>query len=141
MCQSEASSAGLARAANFKALLAANGASAASRFNLSGANWIRPDGVAIASSIANLFAGTLLVPIAQHADGSYLHQGDGSYNWSGAADPNTAGTAALTCNNWSSNSSSSTGESGFAADVTGQFFGSWNANPCSYSNSVFCFEN
>lgn len=141
MCQSEASSAGLANAANFKALLATNGASAASRFNLSGANWIRPDGLLIASSITNLFAGNLLVPIAQHADGSYMHQGDGSYNWSGAADPNTAGTAALTCNNWSSNASSSTGESGFASEVTLSFFGSWNADPCNGSNSVFCFEN
>jgi hypothetical protein len=141
MCQSEASSAGLANSANFKAFLATNGASAASRFNLSGANWIRPDGLPIASSIANLLAANLLVPIAQHADGSYLHSGDGSYNWSGAADPNTAGTAAVTCNNWSSNSSSSTGESGFASLVGGSFFGSWAADPCSYSNSVFCFEN
>jgi len=113
LCATEASNAGLR--VPFKALLAINGATAASRFATSfELPWVRPDGVAIAPTAAGLFSADFInTGIAQSADGlQYL----GYYwVWTGAQDPTTAGTLGTTCNNWGSAGSADyayTGNSG-----------------------------
>jgi hypothetical protein len=96
-CQSDATAAGLS--GTYRALLATNGASALSRFNLSGAPWVRVDNAVIlptaqAWSTATTFdTGPNLTANGQTNWGNYMH-------WGGAPDMNTAGTAASTCNNW-----------------------------------------
>jgi hypothetical protein len=96
-CQSDATAAGLS--GTYRALLATTGASALSRFNLSGAPWVRVDNAVVlptaqAWSTATTFdTGPNLTANGQTNWGNYMH-------WGGAADMNTAGTAASTCNNW-----------------------------------------
>jgi hypothetical protein len=122
LCQSEATSAGLS--GTFKALLATTTASAASRFNQSGAPWVRVDGVALAPTAAALFAsGTLIwdLPLNIPADNS--GQRSNSSQWSGAPSPPSGtnlltlvGTATTTCQDWSSGASTDTGNAGRVFD-------------------------
>ena len=72
ICQNEANSAGLPNAGHFRALLASLGAAAISRFDLTGAAWIRPDGVRITTAASNIGSGPLLATISQLADGEYV---------------------------------------------------------------------
>jgi hypothetical protein len=96
LCQDEAMQAGLK--GTFKALLATDGASAASRFNVDGSPWVRPDGVVIARTGAELFASDYLESaIYQSADGLGYYANYGV--WTGAIDPTTAGTSDTTCKN------------------------------------------
>ncbi|MDD4997504.1 MAG: hypothetical protein PHI99_05100 [Syntrophales bacterium] len=101
LCATEADTAGLS--GTYKALLATNGASAASRFNTSGPPWVRPDGVAIAPTAGELFSATLLdSAVNQSADGSQYFGNVGA--WTGAENPSTAGAWATTCENWTDSS-------------------------------------
>jgi hypothetical protein len=100
ICSSEAKAAGLA--GSFKALLATDGASAASRFDLRGLPWVRPDGVAIVDKAADL-AQHLNAPIDVGASGAYDF--GGAWAWAGAPTPGVAGSAASTCASWTSRSS------------------------------------
>jgi hypothetical protein len=93
-CAADASAAGLV--GSFKALLAVEGASAASRFTSAGANWVRLDGVAIAATPADFLSGAWQAPIAFAADGTRTDVSA----WFGADDPSTPGTAASTCTSW-----------------------------------------
>ena len=95
ICASEASDASLS--GTFKALLAADGSSAISRFNMGGDMWVRTDGIPF-GSIANLLAGNLKTAIHVHADGkSYSTSGN---VFSGANNPNVDGTTQGTCGDW-----------------------------------------
>jgi len=107
-CQNDATAAGLANASTFKALLATTSASMASRFSTAGAVWVRVDGVPIVASPRDLFVlgGKMIAPLDVTADGTYLANYGG---WSGSADPNLPGTAATTCNNWTSKSATGVG--------------------------------
>jgi hypothetical protein len=136
-CQSEAGAASLANAANFKALLATTSGSAASRFNLSGATWVRPDGVMAAASPTDFMNAKLLAPIPLHADGT----ADLVDSWIGSSiGPTAVGTAVETCNDWSTASSTSNGWIGnpFTAG-----YHPWNAlaEPCSSTFTLICLEN
>jgi hypothetical protein len=141
LCKNEATSAALPNAGNFLAFMASSGASAASRFNLAGANWVRIDGLPVASSITNLLAGQLLAPPTVHADGTYVIAPD--FVWTGAPDPSTAGTMATTCNNWTSNASGVGGEYGLASATSGSWFGFSSTFACAsvFTDSAYCFEN
>lgn len=110
-CNQEAQQAGLS--GSFKALLATEGASAASRFDLSGKTWVRPDGVAIAPTAAELFSAEFLsTAINQSADGLQYF---GDYGvWTGASDPNVVGKPEWTCNNWTSSSGTDTAVGGIS---------------------------
>ena len=140
LCASEAAAAGVPPAIAF---LASNGASAASRFDLSGANWVRPDGLPLASSVAALLAGDFLAPPVLHADGTSPAP---SLTWTGAPDPNTAGSMATTCNNWSSNAAGvSIPASGIgdSSDANGFWFSAFSGTyACDTSGvQVYCFVN
>ena len=139
LCQSEANSASLS--GTFKALLADVGYSAASRFNLSGLPWVRPDSVAIAPTAAELFSADYLnTAICQSADGTqYL---GGYVVWGVALDPNTAGTLESTCSNWTSSGSANyarAGRSGYASHAGGYFGG--NSDPCNVAwYHLYCLQ-
>ncbi len=95
LCQREADD--HARPGVFQALLAVEGASAASRFT-AGEPWLRADGVAIALDTENLLAGgPLLAPITLQLDGSY-HGTTGV--WTGADSIAKAPVTAAHCASW-----------------------------------------
>lgn len=106
LCQADASAAGLAAPATFRALLATSGASAASRFS-DGLPWARRDGVAIASTALDVLAGAWDVPPSVRADGTYAT--DTGSAWVGASTLANVGTD--TCSDWSvsNNGASATG--------------------------------
>jgi hypothetical protein len=92
-------------------MLATNGASAASRFNLTGAHWVRVDGAAITATAAGLFNAALLdTGINVTADGqTYL----GNYlQWTGAGGGSLNGTSASSCVNWTASTATSSGQTG-----------------------------
>jgi hypothetical protein len=99
-CANEASTARLP--GTYKALVAADGASAASRFDLNGPPWVRPDGVALFAKAADLAPGTLMSPFDVYADGT--QDGTSFGFWTGAATPSAPGTPETTCNGWTSSS-------------------------------------
>jgi hypothetical protein len=99
MCDTEAAGAGLA--GTFRALLATDGAPAASRFPDGVAPWVRPDGVVLNATGTSLFDSvTLRAPFNVTATGHYLGANQGAY--SGAMTPRSdpAGTLSNTCNDW-----------------------------------------
>ncbi|MBA3457864.1 MAG: hypothetical protein H0T42_32575, partial [Deltaproteobacteria bacterium] len=68
ICAADATSGG--QPGTYRAFLPTTTASAASRFDLGGAIWVRPDGVPIVTQASDLASWTLLAPIMLHADGS-----------------------------------------------------------------------
>jgi hypothetical protein len=79
LCAAEAQQAGLN--GSFKALLATQGASAASRFDLNGQPWVRPDGVAIAPTASALFSEDFIeTAISQSADGLQYFE-NSAFGW------------------------------------------------------------
>jgi hypothetical protein len=97
-CQADATNAG--RTGTFKALLATSTASAASRFDTSGAPWVRADGIPLAKPGVSPFD-ELVAPINVHLDGSYLPQ---AWAATGATSPTTMGATSRNCNDWTSSS-------------------------------------
>lgn len=101
ICANEATSASLP--GTYKALMATDSATAASRFTLSGSTWVRPDGVAIVELPSDLTSSELIAPVNVSADG-------GSYRgnnmvWMGAVDFNTVGSG-TSCTSWGSTTGS-----------------------------------
>lgn len=134
LCAAEASSAGLSGA--FLAFAATSNASAASRFNLAGAPWVRPDGVRIVAAAADLVAQLrpLLAPIALHADGS---PADRYWAWVGSHTPSGAGTA--TCSDWTDSTAAASGAVG--AVGSGEDWLSGTATlTCDKPAQVYCLE-
>ena len=139
LCQGEATAAGLANPTHFLALLSTSTASAASRFNLAGSQYVRPDGIKIADP-ATLAAGNALDSgIWQNADGTYLSTA--AFVWTGSSTPSTAGTTATTCTNWTTNSSGVNGDLGLGNLANAAWWGSGDNDPCNIALSVYCLEN
>jgi len=125
LCTDEAAYANLS--GTFKAMLATDGASAASRFNMNGLPWVRPDGVPIASTAAELFSADFLnSAINLTADGQEYLANSGV--WTGANSPSTAGDPGTTCKNWTSNLDTDWAETGSAGftHVNSFFAGGFN---------------
>ena len=140
LCQDEAIQAGLN--GTFKALLATDGASAASRFNSDGSPWVRPDGVVIAPTRGELFSSDYIdSAIYQSADGLGYFANYGI--WTGAIDPTTAGTSDTTCKNWTDSSDGNTaisGRSGFTAQW--KFFAFDSDFQCSAAwKHLYCLQD
>ncbi len=139
LCQDEANAAGLANPTHFLALLSTSTASAASRFNLSGPQWVRPDGIKIADP-ATLAAGSALDSgIWQNADGTYLTTQ--TYVWTGSSTPSTTGTTAETCTNWTTNSAAVNGAVGLSNLANTAWWNSGDQSGCNAALSVYCLEN
>lgn len=112
VCTAEATAAGLG--GTYKALLATNAATGASRFLASGYPWARVDGVTLASTAAAFLSG------AQWDTGLNLSASGGlsvpnSLVWGGASTPSASGTAATTCASWTGGTNGAAGISGKSA--------------------------
>lgn len=122
----------------FKALLAGDGFNALKDFGvLDSARVVRADGLIVANSVSALIA-TPPKPwaaVLQTASGSTPRDGV----WTGAQSFSTAGTAATTCQNWSSNSAQSTGQVGDAWVATSGLAYSGESK-CNEERSVYCLE-
>ncbi len=112
-------------------------ASDATRLSGSGALWVRPDGVVLATSTANLFAGVVQAPIDQQSDGTYLH----GFNqvWTGATSPNakSATAAAHSCGDWAT--AADTGDYAFLHSSQGWFNFPITGN-CTTAARVYCLQ-
>jgi hypothetical protein len=149
-CQALASGAGLANPDEFVAWMSDDNDDAYCRvLGLSGkkaANcgvaelpgspqWVRVDGVVVATGLADLTDNQLLAPIALTEYG--LHQTSSNSvwtatDWQGVAD--TGGN----CTNWTENSSGNGGR-GFMAS-TGNEWTEWGAQGCGNNLPIYCFE-
>lgn len=133
ICSSEAATNTLP--GTYKAMLATNGATVASRFTPSGGAVVRPDGVVAAATDANLFANpaVLLAAPERTAAGALAPS---FVAWTGADSAATAGTDASTCTGWTS--TSGTGGYG-SADATDGLFGALT-DACSSGHAVYCLQ-
>jgi hypothetical protein len=127
---------------SYKALLATSSTSAASRFDLSGAPWLRPDGVLVVASAADLASDKLLAPVILGADGGHL--GGGGF-WSGAASMGSAGDGGTSCNDWTSADGSSSALAGQVGTIASTLFGPSFGDdifPCGHWANVglLCFQ-
>jgi len=74
-------------------------ASTASRFDTTGLPWVRPDGVALVDTAADMFGGAFWrAPLSMSVDGQPFPGGDDAY-WAG--DPNAIPMPSDNCQNWS----------------------------------------
>jgi hypothetical protein len=121
LCATEAANSGLP--GTYLALLATNGASAASRFNAGLGPWRRMDGVRVTATGAAMFSSAFFDSFLNLTSNGTSYQGNTGL-WSGAATLSTAGTSSTTCENWTSNSANATGSAGRAgATDADMFFG------------------
>lgn len=133
-CQQAADAAALG--GTFRALLATSTASAISRFDLAGTNWVRLDGVALASSPAALAAGRTDAPLNVTEQRVYLPP-DGSV-WTGATSPESIGD--LTCGDWVDATGAVTARTGSPVSAGSTAFDS-GTNPCNSTTTwLYCFE-
>ncbi len=137
ICSSEATSAGLP--GTYKALLAGNGVTSASRFTTTGHPWARVDGVALSPTAAGFFTG------ANWYSGLNLSASGGlsvanTQVWGGATTPQAAGSAATTCADWSGGTNGTAGISG--KSIVTEAFGTMT-RPCSLNAPavrVYCLQ-
>jgi hypothetical protein len=143
LCGEEATAAGLP--GTYKALVATSKSSAISRFDLTGAPWVRPDGVLVAATPSDLASGNMLAPLNLCADGSYVQP---FRAWTGSARPETVGSTATTCSDWTDGTSAWDGAFG-APDFTSasayeypamSFFGGGSTGQCSWFARVYCLQ-
>jgi hypothetical protein len=130
LCQNEGIAAGIG--SNFRALLAAGSASAASRFG-SSTPWRRVDGVRITSDFT-----TWLAPLDLDAHGNRVRTV--TFAWSGAITPTQAGSAADSCSDWTSMVPSTSRIGDPARSNLGNAFGGYNSGGCNVARRLYCFQ-
>jgi hypothetical protein len=129
-----------AKAANlpgtFLALLATSNRSAASRFDLQGAPWFRPDGVQVVATAADLAANRLLAPVRVLASGAPTLVPV----WTGAPEPGQPGDD--TCQDWTAAPGTSQGRTGRAYESDRDWFDSFDGKTiCSPNRAgIYCFS-
>ena len=134
LCKAEATSASLPNSAAFLAFLPTTTASALSRFNTGGANWVRPDGVVFVTTPTTYFWPN--APLAQHADGSYTNSS--FWVWSGDGYGTSAGTAANTCAGWTAG----TGQGwGVVPESGSTWLNNTASHACTQAAPVYCVQN
>jgi len=139
VCQDDAQNSGLP--GTYRAFLATSTASASSRFDTSGAPWVRVDGIPITSLASDLgrsngrFAASLQVTASGSIRGN-------DTAWTGSGDPSARGTLATTCNDWESSASSDNGTSGTVQySVFSKALGSGPATTCAGSGIyLYCLQ-
>ncbi|HTR52277.1 MAG TPA: hypothetical protein VMJ10_16295 [Kofleriaceae bacterium] len=129
-CTADATNAGLA--GTFRALLPDTG-SAASRFDATGTPWIRVDGIALADTAADFFAGTVLAPLDVTAAGAYTEV----LPITGYGTPLDAPDPAYDCNGWTS---AAGGLSQGLSSASGADAFNYTTNPCTTIAPVYCLE-
>ena len=136
MCASEATAGSLP--GTYLALLATDTATAASRFNLAGLNWVRKDGIPVATSPTQLMGGNLLTSISQYADGTYINYSN--IVRTGAISATTVGTDSEDCVNWTSNASSAESVVGISSFTFANSDFIWLSQACNQTAAVYCLE-
>jgi hypothetical protein len=140
-CQTAATNAGLTGGL-FKALIATSTASAASRFNLGGAPWVRIDGARLAASPTAFMASDLETTLTQLADGTY----SSDLVWTGHAatgGPSDVSTTSDDCVDWTSVLSTDFATMGSSSAAGPAFFNAVQQLRCSGTNgsaSLYCLE-
>ncbi len=134
ICLLRATAAGLPHPEEFKAWLSTSTINATDRLTFAGP-WVRPDGVIVAQTKAQLVSGELHSPINQSEFGEYF----GNYvAWTGST---AAGTGSgFHCNDWTSDDSGDTGSMG-AVNSIYDWWESPGPNPCSSIPSLYCLSN
>ena len=133
ICLLRAMAADLPHPEEFKAWLSTSTVDAADRFTFDGP-WVRPDGVIVAQTKAELVSGQLHAPINQSVSGEYFGNIEA---WTGSTESGT-GTGA-SCLNWTSNDGGDTGTLGAVNSVD-----QWSqATPsvCLRNASLYCLSN
>ncbi|HTV22606.1 MAG TPA: hypothetical protein VMG12_28150 [Polyangiaceae bacterium] len=136
LCQNDAAFAGLS--GSFKALLSTSTASAASRFDLTGAPWVRLDGVPLAPTAAALFQ-------AETWDTSLNLSPSHAYYSSvgivvGGSSMLAPGSLEDTCSDWTSLEGTTVQGDAAAASPTGAFSSRPGLACSSTNNLVYCLE-
>ena len=131
-CAAEATAAGLP--GTYLALIAFDGQSALSRFDLTGPPWVRTDGVALTDTALELAASPsqMHTSLSVAADGTTYRYGRA---WTGGSAPN--GPAAKNCGNWTT--SGTKGRWGSTSNPLGGWFSS-GATPCTTPGMLYCLQ-
>ena len=141
VCQGDASAAGLANAANFRALLTTTvAATDSSRISLSGQPWYRLDGaqlVAAAADLGDPGGNKMLTSLNLTPAREYLPL-DSAWTGSGVAAASTAMT--MNCNNWTSSSATLMSFWGAVNDSSTSWWIGNNNQPCGTPDHLYCFE-
>lgn len=137
-CSAQATAAGLP-AGTYRALMASQSVSAATNALLVDTMaYHRVDGTYVGTG-AEIKVKKLRSGIWQNADGTFPLPSAGDLIWTGAPDPNTPGTLAETCLNWTSTGGFT--RVGRAPASAGNFFDTnGNGNPCTNSWGLYCVE-
>jgi hypothetical protein len=122
---------------NFLALVATDGASAASRFDLSAGTepWVRRDGVPLFERSSDLASSSALLPVKFQVDGTLS---TAPSVLTGALTAGTEGSAATTCDDWSSDE----GDDAIASRPQlgdEPWFNSQQLD-CNVASTVLCFQ-
>ncbi|MDQ3265142.1 MAG: hypothetical protein M3Y59_16040 [Myxococcota bacterium] len=135
-CQADAVAAGLTGA--FRAMLSTSTQSAESRFDSGRAAWVRVDGVGLSHSASGMFSQDPF-----RAAFNLTAAGDpvGCYGtWTGSSQPNLAGTASSTCDDWISNDTQ-TGMTGIACGLSREQVWGRTPSACNSTiNRLYCLE-
>lgn len=127
ICQNLALNESLENASTFKAYLATDTETAASRFLWDGP-WWRVDGLQFTNSLADFADGTAISTLHQREDGIY-----GTYRiWTGKDGP--------TCNNWQDSSDSTKARIGYSAE-SGPLQTSGIDYDCDFSHRIYCLSD
>jgi hypothetical protein len=145
VCAADAAQAGLP--GSFKALLADIGKSPKSRFDTSKGPWYRLDGVPIVAKAGDLFVhgGPLLLAPLDVTD-DLTHAPVMSQAWTGFGgdvdDYSVQGTAATTCNGWSTSSADRLGVASFITFTYKSFrdVPRWPTPDCSQPQQLYCLQ-
>jgi hypothetical protein len=126
----------------YKAMLATSSATAVSRFTTNGRPYVRPDGVVVVNSDADLFAASpkLLAPIGVGPTGKYW---GGAGVFTGATGAQARSGPDDNCVDWSKNTFDGTrylAIVGSSSATTGAFFSGGSISACSNSLAVYCMQ-
>lgn len=134
ICLLRAMAGGLPHPEEFKAWLSTSTVDAADRFTFAGP-WVRPDGVIVAHTKAELVSGELHAPINQTVFGEYW----GNHGvWTGST--NLGDGSGATCFDWTSDQTGNPGTTG-AANSVDQWCEFGSATDCSSFGSLYCLSN
>ncbi|MFZ5895482.1 MAG: choice-of-anchor D domain-containing protein [Myxococcota bacterium] len=143
LCQSEATKAGYS--GTFKALMASvsPATTAIARMNLTGAAWVRPDGVPVVSAPSDLNVAEPVLIAAPQVSASKKYYGNVAV-WTGATSATATPTPATSCT--PSGASSWTGGAGFTGSQGQPFFADFwyfygfSSSNCEYGGQLYCLE-
>ena len=132
-CMTEAANARLS--GSFRALLSTSTATAGSRFSTTGSTWVRPDGVALASSALAFMSVNLGTSLNVTQSKAYVSD----EVWVGGGG-GPLSTASRTCVDWTSTTDLAGGSVGNDAHVDSTMFSNGGELACSAGARLYCLE-